>query len=95
MTLKCNIYILNCPKPLTVMLIDGIINPGLMHLRKKGIVHLCIERHPISHFLAFSTSEYAFSEGFETGILTTSDWRYCQFFLDTTERHTYITDPLV
>ena len=31
-------------------------------------------------FLAFSTTENAFSEGFETGILTTSDWRYCQFF---------------
>ena len=50
-----------------------------------------------SYFQVFgiSTIEYAFSEGFETGILTTSDWRYCQFFLDTTERHTYITDPLV
>ena len=58
-------------------------------------MHLCIEEHPISHFLAFSTTETAFSEGFETGILTTSDWRYCQFVVDTAERHTYLSNPLV
>ena len=91
MTLKCNIYILTVQKPLTVMLLDGIINPGLMHLcapvYRKGILF------PI--FLAFSTTEYAFSEGFEPGIHTSSDWRYCHFVVDTAERHTYLSDPLV
>ena len=58
-----------------INLIGGLVtrNPP-----NKGIVPLCIERASYFQVFGTSTTEYAFSEGFETGILTTSDWRYCQ-----------------
>ena len=55
---------------------------------------LCIERASYFQVFGISTTEYAFSEGFETGILTTSD-EILPVVVDTSERHTYITDPLV
>ena len=77
--------------PLNVKLQMGSPTFVMSICESKGTVLICQERATYFPFVIISDTEDAFSEGFETGTLRTSDWGYCQLFQTPVKEDAYVT----